>query len=91
VTNLDACEVVVTYTHRGYDDTINTVIWLPSAEHCTGRFMDTGGDGCATVLEENITLALAASDGFAVVSTDDGHATFAQPSEWALLSPGDLD
>jgi hypothetical protein len=91
VTNLDACEVLVTYTHPGYNDTINTVVWLPSAEHWTGRFLGEGGGGWATGAEDSAPLVQAASEGFAVASTDGGHAPSAQPAEWALSSPGNLN
>jgi hypothetical protein len=91
VTNLDACEVLVTYTHPGYNDTINTVIWLPSAEQWTGRFLGEGGGGWATGAEDSAPLIQAASEGFAVVSTDGGHGPLSQPAEWALSSPGNLN
>jgi homoserine acetyltransferase len=91
VTNLDACEVFVSYTHPGYNDKINAVVWLPSPETWTGRFMGAGGGGWTTEVEDNTTLPWAASEGFAVVSTDGGHAQFAGPEEWALISPGNLN
>lgn len=91
VTGLDACEVAITYTHPSYDDTINTVLWLPTPEHWTGRFLGNGGGGWAASAEGNATFAWAASEGFAVVSTDGGHVGQAGPEVWALLSPGNLN
>jgi hypothetical protein len=91
VTNLDACEVVVTYTHPGYNDSINVTVWLPSAEHWTGRFLGAGGGGWSTGVEDNATFPWAASEGFAVASTDGGHAQVGGPESWALLSPGNLN
>jgi hypothetical protein len=91
VTNLDACEVVVTWTHPGYDDSINAILWLPSAATWTGRFMGAGGGGWTTGVEDNTTLPWAASEGFAVVTTYGGHGQFAGPEEWALLSPGNVN
>ncbi|KAH7385558.1 feruloyl esterase-like protein B precursor [Phaeosphaeria sp. MPI-PUGE-AT-0046c] len=91
VTNLDACEVAITYTHPGYNDVINTVVWLPTPDHWTGRFLGNGGGGWSAMVEDNATLAWAASEGFAVVTTDGGHIGGAGPEEWALLSPGNLN
>jgi hypothetical protein len=90
ITSLNACEVLITYTHPGYNDTINTVIWLPTREEWSGRFLGAGGGGWRTGVDDNRTLAWAASEGFAVVSTDSGHG-FLEPEDWALLSPGNLN
>lgn len=91
ITNLDACEVAITYTHPGYNDVINTVMWLPTAERWTGRFLGNGGGGWSSFVEDNTTLPWAASEGFAVISTDGGHVGGTGPEEWALLSPGNLN
>jgi hypothetical protein len=91
VTNLDACEVVITYTHPGYNDTINTVVWLPPTEDWSGRFLGNGGGGWNAGVEDNATLPWAVSEGFAVVSTDGGHVLGAEPDKWALISPGNLN
>lgn len=91
VTNLNACEVVITYTHPGYGDTINTLVWLPSDENWTGRFLGAGGGGWTTGAEENATLVWAASEGFAVVTTDGGHAASTPVEEWSLSSPGNVN
>ncbi|KAF1937543.1 feruloyl esteras-like protein B precursor [Clathrospora elynae] len=89
VVNLEACEVIITHTHPGYNDKINTVIWLPSAEKWTGRFMGAGGGGWSTGVETNTTLPWAASEGFAVVSTDGGHV--AGDISWSQVSPGNVN
>jgi hypothetical protein len=91
VTSLDACEVIVSYTHPGYNDRINVVLWLPSSKTWTGRFMGAGGGGWSTGVEDNTTLPWAASEGFAVVTTDGGHGQLAGPDDWALVSPGNLN
>lgn len=90
LTGLDVCEVIVTYTHPGYNDIINTTVWLPSSENWSGRFLGAGGGGWRTGAD-NATLAWAASEGFAVVSTDGGHAPAATIDEWALTSPGNVN
>ena len=45
VTGLDVCEVIVTYTHPGQNDTINAQMWLPRPDDWNGRFMGVGGGG----------------------------------------------
>ncbi|KAL6170995.1 hypothetical protein ACJQWK_03942 [Exserohilum turcicum] len=89
VTDLEACEVTVTYTHPGYNDTINTVVWLPTAEKWTGRFLGAGDSGWATGAITNTTLPWAAGEGFAVVSTDGGHVD--ADDTWAQVSPGNIN
>lgn len=93
ITALDACEVIVQYTHPGYNDTINTVVWLPTAKDWTGRFLGAGGGGFTTGVESNATLPWAASEGFAVVSTDGGHAAedAINIEKWGMLSPGNVN
>lgn len=89
VTDLEACEVTITYTHPGYNDTINTSVWLPALEKWTGRFLGAGGSGWSTGPDTNTTLPWAASEGFAAVATDGGHV--GGDIEWSLVSPGNID
>ena len=93
VTNLSACEVTITYTHPGYDDTINTIVWLPAAAKWTGRFLGAGGGGFTTGAESNSTFVWAANEGFAVVSTDGGHAAedAINIEKWGMSSPGNVN
>lgn len=90
LTGVDVCEVVVTYTHPGQNDTINITVWLPPAQSWNGRFMGVGGGGWATS-SGNYTLAWPASLGFAAVATDGGHGITSSADEWALNSPGNVD
>jgi hypothetical protein len=89
VTGLNACEVIITYTHPGYNDTINTVVWLPSPETWTGRLLGAGGGGWSTGPQTNTTLPRAASEGFVAVATDGGH--IGQDISWSLSSPGNVN
>lgn len=93
VTGLNACEVLIKHTHPGYNDVINTVVWLPPAKDWTGRFLGAGGGGFRTGVESNLTLPWAASEGFAAVSTDGGHTL--EDSEkiekWGMSSPGNVN
>lgn len=90
VTGLDVCEVTITYTHPGYNDAVNTIIWLPRPSKWSGRFLGAGGGGWVTGAS-NSTLAWAASEGFAIATTDGGHAAESPVSDWALLSPGNVN
>jgi hypothetical protein len=89
ITNLNVCEVTISYTHPGYNDTINTSVWLPSSENWKGRFLGAGGGGWSTGPEINTTLPWAASEGFAVVATDGGH--LGPDITWSLVSPGNVN
>jgi feruloyl esterase len=89
VTDLSACEVIITYTHPGYNDTINTVIWLPSAENWTGRLLGAGGGGWSTGPDTNTTLLWAVSEGFVAIATDGGH--IGRDISWSLISPGNVN
>jgi hypothetical protein len=90
ITALDVCEVLITYTHPGYDDTINTLIWLPDIASWSGRFLGAGGGGWTTGAD-NVTLAWAASEGFAVATTDGGHTANTALEDWAQTSPGNVN
>lgn len=90
VTGLDVCELIITYTHPGYNDVINTTIWLPRPSKWSGRFLGAGGGGWVTGAS-NSTLAWAASEGFVVATTDGGHAAASPVQDWALLSPGNVN
>jgi hypothetical protein len=89
VTDLSACEVTITYTHPGYNDTIHTSVWLPSPSTWTGRLLGAGGGGWSAGPETNTTLPWVASEGFVAVSTDGGHR--GQDISWSLVSPGNVN
>ena len=89
VTDLNACEVIITYTHPGSNDTIHTVVWLPSREKWTGRLLGAGGGGWAAGPETNTTLPWAASEGFVTIATDGGHV--GQDISWSLTKSGKVD
>lgn len=90
ITGLDICEVAVTYTHPGQNDTINAIAWLPT--NWNGRFMGVGGGGWATG-QGNLTLARPAADGYAAIITDGGHSMDVESSPifWGLSSPGNVN
>ncbi|KZM25059.1 hypothetical protein ST47_g3784 [Ascochyta rabiei] len=67
------CGVVVTYTHKGYNSIINTIVWLFTAKHWSGQFLGAGRGEWVTGAD-NTSLAWAASEGFAAATADGGHA-----------------
>lgn len=87
ITGLDVCEVVVTYTDIGYNDVINTIVWLPPAEHW---FLCAGGSEWVTGAD-NTTLSWATNEGFVVVTTDGGHAADVAIDDWVLVRPGNVN
>ncbi|KAJ5618104.1 hypothetical protein N7537_003218 [Penicillium hordei] len=87
------CNVTVTYTHPGWNDTINTQIWLP-LEDWNGKFQALGGGGYSTGFGPTY-LTYAVAQGFASTSTDGGHEVGGQavPTDltWSLKSKNNLD
>jgi hypothetical protein len=89
LTGLNFCNVSVSYTHPGTDDSINVQVWLPLKEWNL-RFQGTGGGGYAT--GDFTALAPAVAQGYAAVATDGGHAmNIGNPETWALVSPGNVN
>ena len=90
LTNLAFCNVNITYTHPGANDSINVQVWLPITGW-TRRFLGTGGSGFA-MSEGAQALAPAIAKGYAAGATDGGHVLDPfDPSSWALLSPGNVN
>ncbi|KAL4958845.1 Tannase/feruloyl esterase [Aspergillus stella-maris] len=88
VTNLDVCQVNVTYTHPGQKDFVNVTSWLPlQRSQWNGRFLATGGGGYASG-SGAVDLLAPASLGYASASTDGGHTS---DTEWAFVSPGNIN
>ncbi|KAF9887105.1 hypothetical protein FE257_010600 [Aspergillus nanangensis] len=80
---LHFCNVTVTYTHPGKNDTIHTTVWLPFA-NWNGRLQGSGGGGYAT-RSDDTKLGDAVVKNYSVVATDGGHAVVSQTSTtWSL-------
>lgn len=93
ISNLDVCEVNVTYTHPGQNDTINAMMWLPRPDTWNGRFMGVGGGGWMTG-RGRPNLHRPAFDGYASIITDGGHSSDdveSSPRFWGLTSPGNVN
>jgi Tannase and feruloyl esterase len=90
--NVDFCNVTVTHTHPGQDDTLITNIWMPNRPAWNGRMQAIGGGGWVAGLFPwgYIGMNGAISEGYATLTTNGGLPTF-WPDDWALLSPGNVN
>ena len=90
---IDFCNTTVTYTHPGWNDTINVSLWLPLTGW-NGRLLGVGGGGFAASFGYVYQTA-AVDKGFVAVATDSGHASGQEaatdPSPWVTTSPGNLN
>ncbi|KAJ5503647.1 hypothetical protein N7463_006521 [Penicillium fimorum] len=90
---INFCNVTVTHTHPGWNDTINTQVWLP-LEGWNGKFQALGGGGYSAGFGPTyVTYAVA--QGFASATTDGGHVIGGEavPTDltWALTSKNNVD
>ena len=87
---VDICNVTITYTHTGWNDTIHANIWLPLSGW-TGRLVGTGGGAYATRSGDD-ALAVEVAAGRAAYATDGGHNHLdpnpLSASSWALKADG---
>lgn len=92
VTGLNICNVNITLTHPGVNDTVLVEIWLP-LEGWTGRFQGLGGGGFATGYLGITTMGAAVARGHVAATTDAGNISldsglYANPN---MVSNGKLD
>jgi hypothetical protein len=92
VTNASFCNVTLTYTHPGQNDTIHVQVWMP-LDTWNGRLQHIGGAGWQAGLHPAGLYAMTASigEGYATVGTDAGLGSQVMPTNWALLSEGNVD
>ncbi|KAM0716839.1 hypothetical protein Q7P37_006691 [Cladosporium fusiforme] len=90
---IDFCNVTVTYSHTGWNDTINASIWVP-LQHWNQRMLGLGGGGFSASFGSLYQTA-AVSKGFVAVATDSGHEAGQEASIdlgfWMTQSPGNLN
>jgi hypothetical protein len=89
------CNVTVTHTHPGWNDTIHTQVWLP-LERWNGRFQALGGGGYSVGFGATY-LTYAVAMGFASASTDgglpagNGKDSIPTDLSWALSSDNNVN
>ncbi|EGU75166.1 hypothetical protein FOPG_18116 [Fusarium oxysporum f. sp. conglutinans race 2 54008] len=90
VTHLDICEINVTLSHWYEDDSVLVQTWLPLHDW-NSRYVAIGGGAWAAGLGQ-FDLALPASQGYAVSSTNAGlGGNPVDPSDWALKADGTVN
>ncbi|KAM6529705.1 hypothetical protein FALCPG4_007833 [Fusarium falciforme] len=91
VENVSFCNITVTYTHPGQNDTIHVETWLP-LDNYNGRLQSVGGGGwvAGRYPPSYTAMSGAIGEGYATSTTDAGlkMQPDMQPDIWALASEG---
>ena len=88
-TFIDFCNVTITYTHMGWNDSITVTVWLPQNDW-TGRFVGVGGGGWSTRPDDS-ALAAEVVAGRSAAITDGGHGRTQDTASWALDSKNNVN
>ncbi|KAF3012674.1 hypothetical protein E8E14_011674 [Neopestalotiopsis sp. 37M] len=93
VKNIDFCNVTVSYTHPGQNDKVHVQVWMPSDDAWNGRLQMLGGAGWQAGLHTAglMGMAQAATEGYASFGTDAGLGSDVNPTNWALVSEGNIN
>lgn len=91
----DICDVNITLTHPGDNDTVFVEVWLPlDAENWNGRFLGTGGAGfsAGNLGGYGFDSAGPVAEGYSTAWTDAGHdLEGVSASAWALSAQGEVN
>ncbi|KAK0622323.1 Tannase/feruloyl esterase [Immersiella caudata] len=95
----DFCNVTLSYTHPGWNDTVHLTTYLPP--DWNGRFLALGGGGMAAGGEALLHLSpklvtMLLKRRFAISTTDGGHPSDLEAAvdvnpPWVFTSPGNID
>ncbi|KXH35619.1 hypothetical protein CSAL01_02842 [Colletotrichum salicis] len=93
VENATFCNVTVTYTHPGQNDSLTAEAWLPTVDRYNGILQAVGGGGWnpGCFILSYAAMINAVANGYAAVTTDAGIPTTTNPIDWLLKSPGSPD
>ncbi|KAJ9133119.1 Carboxylic ester hydrolase [Coniochaeta hoffmannii] len=88
---INYCNVLVTYTHPGWNDTIHTQVLLPATKNWNGRFQGVGGGGWAANSGVGSLMA-PLGQNYSTGNTDAGHnPSLPDTSSWHRGANGDLN
>ncbi|KAK4199480.1 tannase and feruloyl esterase-domain-containing protein [Triangularia verruculosa] len=102
-TGLSFCNVTLTYTHPGQNDSVIVETWLPASNATANttaatspwnfRLLAVGGGGWAAGRYDFPYYGMkgAIGEGYATITTDAGLGSATTSREWALLSEGNVD
>jgi hypothetical protein len=86
---VELCKISVT-SRPTKDSDIRIEVWIPVGEAWNGKFLQVGNGGFAGSIASGRLKATAASTGYAVAGTDNGHQAIGTSAAWALGHPEKL-
>ncbi|KAJ4361249.1 hypothetical protein N0V95_002067 [Ascochyta clinopodiicola] len=92
ITDVSFCNVTLSYTHPGQNDTVTVQVLLPT-DTWNGRLQAIGGGGwqAGLYLPSLMGMKAAVGEGYSTVSTDAGLGSDVFPTNWGLLSSGNVN